>query len=318
MNWQDFFTDNQINWVSRGPNTAHGEISIQCPWCGDEDPSQHLGVNLSTGSWGCLRNPEHRGHSATYLIGTLLRCSQHQARIIVDQYSRSDPEQLDKLSLESTPRQAANQVDVKGTEMPPSTYPILATGSTAKFWQYLQVRGFDPAAAIQQYKLQCCLTGEFKDRLIIPIFKFKALFAWTGRALGTPVSAPRYLSSKQIKETIFNEDELMQGGKLLFICEGPFDAMKLDHYGRDQGARATCGYGTSLTIEQVVLLNSRRNRFKKTVILFDRDAVEPAFIARDWLPSSSVVVGTLPDGVEDPGELTKEQVQGLINEHILP
>jgi len=310
MNWQDFLTDNQIEWVSRGPNTARGEISIKCPWCGDEDPSQHLGINLSTGSWGCLRNPEHRGHSTTYLIGYLLGCSQHQARIVVDQYSRSDPDQLGGLSAETdaTPR-------TEPIELVPKFQPILPC---SRFWCYLEARDFNADAAIKQYRLQCCTTDQFKDRLIVPLFKRGELFAWTGRAIGTPVSAPRYLSSKRIKETIFGEDDLMGGGKLLFITEGVFDAMKLDHYGRDQGVMATCGFGISLSIEQIVLLNSRRNRFKKTVILFDRDAVEPAFIAKDWLPSSTVTVGQLPEGVKDPGELPKEQVQELINEQLLP
>jgi DNA primase len=147
------------------------------------------------------------------------------------------------------------------------------------------------------------------------LFQRRALLAWTGRALGTPVSAPRYLSSKRIKETIFNEDALMQGGRLLFITEGVFDAMKLDYHGLEQGVRATCGFGISWSMEQIVLMNSRRNRFDKTVVLFDRDAVEPAFIAKDWLPSSTVTVGQLPDGVKDPAELSKEQIQGIINGH---
>jgi hypothetical protein len=321
MNWQDFLTDNQIEWVSRGKNTARGEISIRCPWCGNDDPSQHLGINMSTGQWGCLRNPEHRGHSTTYLIGYLLGCSQHQARMIVDQYSRSDPDQIDTSEIPEADAEwfSKAKLVLPETEALPELRPIRPQSSTERFWNYLQDRGFDiPGTAIHQYKLQCCLTGPFKDRLIIPLYQRRSLIAWTGRALGNPVSAPRYLSSKRVKETIFGEDDLMEGGKLLFIAEGVFDAMKLDHYGRDQGVRATCGFGISLSMEQIVLLNSRRNRFKKTLILFDRDAVEPAFIAKDWLPSSTVTVGHLPEGVKDPGELSKEQVQELINEQLLP
>jgi hypothetical protein len=314
MDWIKFFEDNMIEYVTRGPNTAKGEVSIKCVWCGDEDPSEHLGINLSKGSWGCLRNPEHRGHSTTYLIGTLLRCSQYQARAIVDQYNRSDPDQLGELSLESPPG-SGNQAE---PEQHPVLRPIEAVGSTSKFWNYLKIRGFDPDAVIRQYRLQCCLVDRYKDRLIIPLYKRRSLIAWTGRALGAPMIAPRYLSSKRVKETIFNEDDLMQGGQLLFITEGPFDAMKLDYHGLEQGVRATCTFGTSIGIEQLVLLNSRRSRFDKTVILFDRDAVEPAFIARDWLPSSRVVVGQLPDGVKDPGELSKEQIQELIDGQLLP
>jgi DNA primase len=161
------------------------------------------------------------------------------------------------------------------------------------------------------YNLKCCTTGRWKDRLIFPVYQSGKLVAWTGRALGNPVNAPRYLStSNLIKSAIFNEDELILGGDTLFITEGPVDALKVDYYGRDLGGRATCVFGTSITIDQISILKQVSKAFTSVVLLFDPEAVETAFDMSEWLPQATV--GQVPAGVEDPGALTKDQVASLV------
>jgi hypothetical protein len=316
MDWIGFFNDNSIPWVSSGPNTARGEVSIKCVWCGEDDPSQHLGVSLTSENWGCLRDPSHRGHSSTFLVGALLGCSQHQAKLVVGQYSKSDPDQIDTSDIPEVGEEWFKKAELvlpDGPEQLPALRPIAPLGSSARFWHYLKTRGFDdPPAVIEDYSLACCLTGRFKDRLIVPFYQRGEMVAWTGRALGNPKHAARYLSSKRVKETIFNQDGLMRGGKVLFVTEGPFDALKMDFYGKAMGARATCALGVSLSIEQIVLLNSRRRRFERTVILFDQDAIGPAYQAMDWLTDKNVSVGQLPEGVKDPGDMNADQVIATI------
>lgn len=304
MDWVGFLNDNQIEYVTRGPNTARDHVSIRCPWCQEDDPSQHLGISLRGEGWGCLRNGAHRGTSPSRLIAAALGCSYAEAKIIEAQYSKADPDAL--LALEST---LTPLNSLQGHEEVPDFWHITRTGSSAKFWTYLKNRGFDdPKEAIEQYHLKCCLMGRFKDRLIIPFYRDHQLIAWTGRAIGRVLQAPRYLSSKLVKTTIFNEDELMKGGNQLFIVEGPFDALKLDFYGQQYGARATCVFGTALSMDQVVILSALSKRFQRLVILFDADAVEPSWEAAHWLNAQ---IGSLPDGVKDPGELREDQIQYL-------
>lgn len=301
MDWVGFLNDNHIEWVSRGPNTARDHISIKCIWCGEEDPSEHLGISLTTQAWGCLRNAAHRGHAPSRLIAALLGCSYSQAQIIEAQYSKADPDALPSLS--------GNLVaPVEVSEELPDFRPIKPIGSTAKFWRYLEKRGFsDPEAVIGQYRLKCALTGRFKERLLIPFYQAEKLVAWTGRAIG-PATA-RYLSSKLVKTTVFSEDELHHGGDQLFIVEGPFDALKLDFYGQQYGARATCVFGTAMSMDQIVILSTLCKRFRRVVVLFDFDAVEPSYEATEWL--KNVTMGRLPDGVKDPGELSEKQIQEM-------
>src|SRR5688572_2948962 len=101
MDWVEFFKANMIDYVTRGPNTKRGEVSVNCPWCAGDDPSHHLGINLTKAAYGCLRNPEHRGKRPAGLIAALLGCSFSQALIIEKQYTAAaDPENLgDALTL---------------------------------------------------------------------------------------------------------------------------------------------------------------------------------------------------------------------------
>lgn len=302
MDWVGFLNDNQIEYVTRGPNTARDHVSIRCPWCAEDDPSQHLGIALSGEGWGCLRNGAHRGRKPSRLISVLLGVSYTEAQVIEAQYGKSDPDAL--------PGLLGDLSESVQTEEIPDFWHITRTGSSAKFWTYLKNRGFDdPKEAIEQYHLKCCLMGRFKDRLIIPFYRDHQLIAWTGRAIGRVLQAPRYLSSRLVKTTIFNEDELRRGGNQLFIVEGPFDALKLDFYGQQYGARATCVFGTALSMDQVVILSALSKRFQRLVILFDADAVEPSWEAAHWLNAQ---IGTLPDDTKDPGELTEPQIRRLV------
>lgn len=316
MQWEQFLSDNNIEYVTRGPNTKRGEVSIQCPWCGENDPSQHLGISLSGDNWGCHRDATHRGHSSVRLVAALLGCSYPQAKLIAGQYSVTDPSTLsDALTLLNATSEAPKPI-AGPVFMPPDFRPIKASGLTFKFYRYLQDRGFDYVERLVSiYNLRCCMTGQWKDRIIIPLTDRKdKLVAWTARALVSRPQAPRYLSTTDIvKKMVFNEFELLGGGELLFIVEGPFDALKIDYYGMLSGARATCVFGTSITIDQIAALNDLTKVFDKVVILLDPEAFAQSFDMNDWLNAE---IGELPKGVEDPGALTKEQVLDLVRKYL--
>ncbi len=234
-----------------------------------------------------------------------------QARLVGAQYSRSDPSgPLGGLNRQSPTAEPPSPAE--SLQLPLEFRRIHNEGMRAKFWHYLRQRRFDDVATlVDTYDLRCCFSGRWRDRIIIPFYQQGELIGWTGRALINPIVAPRYLSSSEaVKNTVFNEDNLT-GGKLLFITEGPFDALKVDYYGRQLGAAATCTFGTSLTIDQIAILHAICPRYERVVVLFDQDAVEPAFFAQDWL--RGVKVGSLPWGTKDPGDLSANQVREIVN-----
>lgn len=310
MDWHTLLDDHHIHYVTRGPNTRRGEISVRCPFCGEDDPSEHLGIVLDREAWGCHRNAQHRGKAPHRLIQALLGCSGAQAKLVVAQYGSADPEALDGLM---DPFGLPVKAEPLGPIVMPEEFTTISyDGPTKRFYWYLTYRGFKPPMeVIERYQLKCCTTGRWKDRIIIPIFKDGELVAWTGRSLQKPINAPRYLStSEAIKTVIFNEDALAAGGKILFITEGPFDALKVDFYGHKLGALATATFGTSITPNQINSLRKAQRRFDKTVLLFDAGTTEIAFNLLDWLPGA--ILGDLPVGIKDPGELGATQVKDLI------
>lgn len=316
MNWQQFLEDNNIEFVTSGPNTARGEISINCPLCRGNDPSFHLGINLTSGKWACWRDATHKGIAPYRLISALLGTSQAQARLIASSYDTNNPENFNALASALGASQAIEAEPLNSVTFPPEFRPIEAYSLTHKFWKYIWNRGFNnPNEVIAKYGLLSCLSGRWRGRLIIPVLNEKGLVGWQGRALIKPIDAPRYLSSSAaIKQTLFNLDKIADGGEILFVCEGPVDAIKLDFYGAEFGCRAVCSFGVIPTATQISLINEVSKGFSKLVVLFDADAVGPAFGLVDWLPKATF--GILPEGAKDPGEMSPTQTRKFIKEAI--
>ena len=311
MDWRRFLEEHNIPFVDRGPNTKRGEVSVHCPMCGPDDPSEHLGINPESGAWGCLRDNTHRGKSAKTLVRSLLGCSGLQADHVITQYSHADPDSLEgALALlgDSPPAEPVRPRDPNREFN--DFREIKVRGTTRRFFDYLGSRGYDdPYNLIQYYGLRCAVTGRYKDRVIIPVRQSGELLGWTSRAIVDPKTAPRYLaSSSDVKATVLNYDHLIKGGERLFIVEGPFDALRLDQFGRFKGIRATCTFGTDVTISQIALLRTLVKQFKETWVMFDQGAEGPAANIAEWTKSRT---SNLPEGIKDPGELTQYQLNYL-------
>lgn len=318
MDWVRFLDENNIHFVSRGPNTKRGEVSIQCPMCGSDDPSEHLGINLTSDNWGCHRDANHRGKASYALIKAILGCSRQQAEVIVKQYSHSDPDTLEAAlaSLEDNRTDFELAEQTRNQELGPQFADfseIRPRGVTKRFFQYLSGRGYDDAASvIARYNLKCALTGRYKDRIIIPVRHGGELMGWTSRAIANTIEAPRYLaSSDKVKTTVLNYDALKYGGQRLIIVEGPFDAIKVDNHNftitRDAEVefRATCTFGTSPTISQLAVLRALVKGFDEAWVLFDRGADQQGSELAEWVGAKQAF---LPVAFEDPGELKAAQL----------
>jgi len=314
MDWIEFFEAHSIPYVTRGTNTRRDHASIQCPWCGDDDPSEHLSVSLVEEAFGCWRNVGHGGRKPYRLIAALLGTSFNQAKVIAAQYSAADPGTLTSLGdgLLSLNQASEAPKAIEALTLPNAFKAIKNEGNTKRFWRYLEERGFEVKALCKEYNLTCCQTGRWKDRVIIPIYQDQELIGWTGRAIAAnPVNAPRYDSSTDaIKRTVYNEDNLE--GKKLVIAEGPFDALKLDFYGKEHGLRATCLFGVNFTVDQIAILKRVMKRFDEGIIMMDKEASEAAFHLADWLGLSNVTIQAVPEGVKDPGMMTEKQVLQLL------
>jgi hypothetical protein len=130
---------------------------------------------------------------------------------------------------------------------------------------YLLSRHFYPDDLIQQFNIQGGgWVGDFKNRIIIPIYLGGKLISWTSRTIIAD-REPRYknlenhLSVIDPKKIFFNLDNCY--GKSVALLEGPFDVLRF-------GDNGICGFGISLTKTQVLYLSER---FTKLFILFDSE-----------------------------------------------
>jgi hypothetical protein len=164
------------------------------------------------------------------------------------------------------------------------------------------------------------VSGRFADRLIIPIYENGKLMTYIGRSLYTDASL-RYLaldaedSVKQVKDCLYNYDEALLGGKVLFVVEGAFDVMKIDFYSKRNGVRAVGLFNMNLEAAQQELFDTLHDRFDKFIILLDEGQVSQSLDLQNRLKPllGTVKIWFMKDewGVKDPADLTPSQVRRL-------
>lgn len=305
-----------VPYVEDGPNVPRGEVGIKCPFCGD-DPSEHLTINLESGFWCCWRNREHSGRKLHFLLRRLVPglTREEADRLLggagagLDAFERHVKERL------SAPAPSAQET-APTIEFPDDFHPIVREGRWRKFFDHLTApipkgRGYtgpQAKALIRRYDLRACLTGEWAYRLIVPLYLHGRLVGWQGRALGP--AKIRYRShppGEGTKRGVLGYDDLKQGGRVLAVCEGPFDAMRVDFFGRRAGLRATCLFGTSATADQIARLMELRDAYDELIVLLDAAALGDALRLAGELAPLGARVKKLPPGRKDPGELAPDE-----------
>jgi len=199
--------------------------------------------------------------------------------------------------------------------------PITKTGAGKRFFDYLNSRfgsEKDTNAMITEYDLRYAIAGDYRDRIIIPVYENGWCVNWTARSI-YPNSEIRYLSMDNasaavpIKQTVFNLDCVADHGgvDVLVITEGPFDAMKLDYVGHEYGLAAVSVFNTEISIEQDYLLRKALNYVGRAYVVFDEGFFMEATVASGVLVGSRCTVrpGELPSGYKDFGEMPKEALK---------
>jgi hypothetical protein len=336
FDWVRFLNAHRIEFVERGANVARGNIAINCPWCGDADRGFHLGISLGGKGYGCWRSKSHRGIRPTRLIAALLKCSWDEAKRISgdDDVILTDDEAFAKQVREMMQGKVQVSTDVKPIDMPKSFKPIEDRAFGRRFVDYLtDERGYSYADALKLaplYDLRYCISGPFKYRLIIPVY-MDGLVNWTGRDItGRSLIRYRTLSTDPkkaeeagtpvapipIERTLLNYDEIIreEHGRSLVVCEGPLDALRVDFYGRKQGIRATCLFGTgNLSEAQVELLDAVNDRFEKRLLVLDADAALGVLAKHSRLAYLGYKPFRLPSDIEDPAVLRRSEVRDFFS-----
>jgi hypothetical protein len=322
FDWQHFLDSHGIPYATSGKNVKKGWWNIQCPFCGSNDRSMHMGLGPE-GGWACWRDPLHRGRSVPKLIAAALGCTWAKACDLAGDWEEPGPVESWDLAhqvqaLDDLPQQDRPQ---------PIHYPHTAFFSiqgqhkaSTPFQDHLLRRGFreqDLYRICGRYRLRGCTTGRWAGRLLLPILGRKdQVYGWQGRALSRRAQ-DRYISypgSEVVKQLLFNYGPAYDAAErdVLVIVEGPFGCLKVDWYGLQAGVRAVGTMGVSFVSAQVSLLYTLAARYDRTLILFDPGAEVAAYDLASRLSHFTPAVGHLPEDLDGPDDLSPSRVLPVV------
>lgn len=329
MNVIQILTRYGIEFVDHGPNVAKGNVNIQCPWCGADDHSHHLGINLARGMWGCWRNKQHRGRALYKLLSKLTGLSYQEARRATGE---GRPRAVQQGEMERAvdalqhPRDASDStITAQVLSLPRNVRPMHAKGqrpyaAELRFQNYIKrernFRGRDVKKVCRRYDLHYCVSGDFSDRLILPVYEGKRLMTWLGRSIYKNDSL-RYRaldkeeSIKQVKDCIYGYDRACKGGKTLVIVEGALDQMKVDFYNYKVGIRSIGLFNMNLEPVQLDLLVELKGLYDRYIILLDEGELGASLRLESELRFLSGIEAKFLRVAKDPGELTPVQAAEL-------
>jgi hypothetical protein len=325
FDWESFLDHNSVEiGRRRGRN-----VGIKCPWCHD-DPSFHLSISLDGRGYHCWRDETHVGKSPVKLITALTGCSFEQAAAIARQEDVPMPTTDQSFASTMLPQLGQRTQLVhhqRKLELLPEFRDVTDRGLCCMLvLPYLRKRGYDSQDAVRlakRFSLKYATTGAFAYRIIIPVYVDDRLVTWTSRTFAD--SELRYMTlshdperaakrglpaaTKNIKECLFDYDEILDGGRVLVVTEGPFDAMRITFLGEKHGVRGTCLFSKSALPEQIQLIRDAADHYDEVVTLMDYEVGLGAF---SMFPDSvRAKTLQLPRGVGDPAKLDQTEFQAL-------
>lgn len=339
FDWLTFLKQNSIPY-STGARNMRGNVGISCPWCGStgDGVTDRLGISTAGLGWRCWKNPEeHKGRAPHRLIMALLGCSYNEAAGIAGHGGESMEDIPDwrlGAEIEKIMRGGPTSQKAGRTEFPPGIPQIRSVSglSQSPFVKYLRGRGYQSDQEVlrlaNQYGLRCAIRGPFAYRVVFPIVHPEGLVGWTGRTI-TKTDHVRYktLSADPEKaraqglpvavlktdESLWNYDHVSTCEcRTLVVCEGPFDAMRVDWLGRPRGIAATCVFKKHVSDQQAELLAAVRPKFERAFLMLDPDAWADSIGAMDRLRFLDLLPGPrLPEGIEDPAMMSEKLVHTM-------
>ncbi len=279
----DFLDDQGISYSNEGKNISEGWIGTSCPFC--FDPSNHLGIHLTSKNLTCWRCGKH---TIIEYIQEIMQMNKTNAFKILRKYQNRG--KVYKLKEEMW----AEKVILPKTE---KEMPKLHQ-------DYLLERNFDPNHITKKYDVQAChYLGDYNYRLIIPIYMDSELVTFTSRDVtGKAKQKYRHCPNDQsvipIKHCIYNIDRAREK---VIVVEGVTDVWRI-------GEGAVALFGTQYTNEQIFLLS----QFKKIFVFFDpeKEAQKQAWKLANNLSMTSEVE-LLFNEKGDPADMTEEEVMSL-------
>jgi hypothetical protein len=292
------------------------------PFCGPDDHSEHLGIDLSQERWACWRNPQHRGKSPIRLVAALINCTFEQAADLTGK-QRYIPSDFGNKVLAALAPATIKKEKERSLTLPKEFKTFRDVPSAQPFLRYLEGRGFGRRFILskfsQSYGMYYAVRGPYRYRVIFTIEINGKLLCWTGRAINDARLRYKALSddpekaqaegydpavARTVDLLLWYDDLVHSDAHTLVLCEGPFDALKVRFLGQGKGVVASCFFTAAPSEAQIALLCGVADRFKRRIILLDQGTLPVALHSRGRMAGIDAEVVVLPIGIKDPGDLT--------------
>jgi len=289
-----FCETNSIPYISENhKHVRAGWIQITCPFC-TGNPGYHLGYNTKEDYLNCWRCGFH---SHIEVVKALANCSDSQARRFLKDFKGRPIEKKKKEKKSS---------ELYSIPLPGGCGPLNKMQR-----KYLLKRNFNPEKLEKKWKIVGSSSiGEFKFRIIIPIYFKGFLVSYQGRDV-TEKSPIKYKACKDadnarnIKECLYGLDNVPSSS--VVVCEGVTDVWRL-------GPGAVATFGIDFKTAQVELLK----KFKRVFVLFDDDpqAVRKAEDLAYQLDSltKDVHVELIEIPEQDPADMKQKNADALMKD----
>ena len=295
---------NVPKWTS-GKNVTAGWVNIECPFC--DDGSNHCGVNPATELFNCWKCGR-KGHFVDLLI-ELTGLSFGECKDIVSDSTVTFRERpLDKIrnTFLGEPTEPNLVTNVKA-ELPKRFELITDDTDFPLLDSYLKRRNVSRTTLIE-HECGICRTGEYMNRMIVPVFYNGKLVSFQGADLSGFAnlkyrSAP--LSMGAVNDFLYGYDKI---GKRMIVVEGILDKWRT-------GDEAVAAFTSNLTKAQIKLILEKN--LDELYICFDCElrsyfkAKEEAKVFEAYIPVVEVVKLSYD---RDPDSMGREEIYRCIEE----
>lgn len=300
----EIYTNLSVPFWIKGKNVTKGWVNIECPFCADS--SNHCGVNPNTELFHCWKCGK-KGHFVDLLMELTGLPFGACKSIIADSTINFEEDVLETIKNVLHPSKEVEPEKLTTPELPERFKLIEEDTYFPLLDSYLKRRRFSRSLLIR-YKCGICMTGEYMNRLIIPVYYQEKLVSFqaadlSGFASLKYRSAP--LEMGRINDFLYGLDEV---DKRMIVVEGVPDKWRT-------GIEAVASFTSALTPKQIELILSKN--LDELYICFDCElrayyrSVKEAEVFKAYIPKVEVLM--LPHGM-DPDEAGREAVYRCIEE----
>lgn len=296
------------------PNNA-AEMTMQCPMCSKADK---LCINVDYRVWHCWFCVSDKGGGqrarggAIDLIAMIDRITKREAYDFIVKNAQSVPigdlDVLQKLVMKMENIAPPKFAWALPIDWPSHCRRIEMDDNDA--WPFLRRRGITMHDVIE-CDLRICYDGNYRDRVVFPVFERGHLVYWQARATWTKedqqgglylksLNPPRHAIGSGKNDVVMNLDSARKHDRIV-VTEGPIDMIHA-------GATAVCTFGKNITNLQIQKMH--RLGVRQIDLMWDGDAHKAMEAAAPKLASvfDEVRLVYLPPGGPDPGEMSRAEI----------